>query len=278
MALTGVIYEQMGKVDSALNNYLQAIELGEHNPQLLQRTVQLLFAKQRYDEAQQLLRQFEQQQVNFSPDMNRLTASVALQKKEFDRAVETARKAAAGSKSHETHVWLGQVLGVVARQAKTDGQSKKAAELAAEAEKAFRRAVELEPKVAMTWVGLVQFLGASGAKDQANRQFRRPVRRFRQSRLPWPWLNAMRPCMTWMLPKGSMRRRWRQPPTTRQPYTPWPVFTFARESRRRPKKSLIASSTASWHPPRPICFGPGGNLPSSSPTAATTRTGKKAKN
>ena len=101
--------------------------------------------------------------------MNQLSASVALQEKEFDRAVETARKTAAGSKNYQSHLWLGQVLGVVARQAKADGQTKKAAELSAEAEKAFRYAVELEPKVATTWVTLVQFLSAGGAKEQAER-------------------------------------------------------------------------------------------------------------
>ena len=83
MALTGVVNGQMGKVDSALNNYLEAIELGERNPQVIQRAIQLLYAKQKYDEAHKLLGQFEQQQANLSPDMNRLTASVALQEKEF---------------------------------------------------------------------------------------------------------------------------------------------------------------------------------------------------
>ena len=118
VAMIGVVYGQMGKTDSALNHYQEAIELGERNPQVIQRTIQLLFAKQKYDEAHRLLQRFEPQKANFSPDMNRLTASVALQQKEFDRAVEAARKAAAGSTSYESHVWLGQVLGVVGRQAK----------------------------------------------------------------------------------------------------------------------------------------------------------------
>jgi tetratricopeptide (TPR) repeat protein len=169
VSLMGVVYGQLGKIDSALNTYQEAIELGERNPQIIQRTIQLLFAKQRYDDARRLLHQFEGQQANFSAGMNQLSASVALQEKEFDRAVETARKTAAGSKNYQSHLWLGQVLGVVARQAKADGQTKKAAELSAEAEKAFRYAVELEPKVATTWVTLVQFLSAGGAKEQAER-------------------------------------------------------------------------------------------------------------
>jgi tetratricopeptide (TPR) repeat protein len=166
VALTAIVYGQMGKLDSALNSYLEAIELGERNPQIIQRAIQLLFAKQRYDDANRLLHQFEQQTA-VSPDMNRLSASVALQQKDFDRAVETARKAAAGSKNYETHLWLGQVLSVVSRQAKADGHAKNAEALSAEAEKAFRHAVEIEPKITNTWVALIQFLSTEGAKDRA---------------------------------------------------------------------------------------------------------------
>jgi tetratricopeptide (TPR) repeat protein len=166
VALMGIVHGQMGKFDLALNSYLEAIELGERNPQVIQRAIELLYTKQRYDDANRLLHQFEQQMA-VSPDMNRLSASVALQQKDFDRAVETARKAAAGSKNCETHLWLGQVLSVVGRQAKADGHAKKAETLSAEAEKAFRRAVEIEPTVATTWVALIHFLHVGGEKDRA---------------------------------------------------------------------------------------------------------------
>jgi tetratricopeptide (TPR) repeat protein len=166
LALMGIVHGQMGNIDLALNSYLEAIELGDRNPQVIQRAIQLLFAKQRYDDANRLLHQFEQQTTS-STDMNRLSASVALQQKDFDRAVETARKAASESKNYESHLWLGQVLGIAGRQAKIDGQTKKAEALSAEAEKAFRRAVDIEPKIAMTWVALIQFLSAAGVKDRA---------------------------------------------------------------------------------------------------------------
>ncbi len=98
--MTGVVHGQLGKIDSALNDYLEAIELGDRNPAIIQRAIQMLFAKQRYEDANRLLHQFEQQRMNFSTDMSRLSTSLALQEKDFDRAVETARKAAAGSKDY----------------------------------------------------------------------------------------------------------------------------------------------------------------------------------
>ena len=90
--LTAGIYDEQGKPDLALKNYQEAIEMGEHDPAAVQRTVQILFQKQRYGEADRLLRQLDQQQVPFSPDMNRASAEAALHQGDFDRALETARK------------------------------------------------------------------------------------------------------------------------------------------------------------------------------------------
>ena len=164
------IYDEQGKPDLALKNYQEAIEMGEHDPAAVQRTIQLLFQKQQYGEADRLLRQLDQQQVPFSPDMNRASAEAALHQGDFDRALETARKsAAADSKRYQEQMWLGQMLSVIGRRAKAEGQTKKAEELLAEAEKALRRAVELEPKLPATWVALIQFLSSCDKEDQAEK-------------------------------------------------------------------------------------------------------------
>ena len=164
------IYDQQGKIDLALKNYLEAIEMGERDPGAVRRTVQLLFQKQRYADADRLLRQLEKQQVPFSPEMNRASAEAALHQGEFDRALDMARKAAAAeSKDYQEHIWLGQILGIIGRRAKAEGQVKKSEELLAEAEKALRHAVEMEPKIPATWVALIQFLSASDKEDQAEK-------------------------------------------------------------------------------------------------------------
>ena len=71
--LMAAIYDDQGKPDLALKNFREAIEIGGYDPAAVQRTIQLLFQKQRYDEADRLLRRLDQQQVPFSADMNRAT-------------------------------------------------------------------------------------------------------------------------------------------------------------------------------------------------------------
>ena len=163
------IYDQLGKTDSALKNYLEALDMGERNPGAVRRAVQLLFQKQRYADADQLLRQLEKQQMPFSADMSRAGAEVALRQGEFGRALDMARKAASSkSKNFQEHVWLGQVLSIIGRRAKAEGHAKESEELLGDAEKSLRRAVELEPKNPATWVALIQFLSASDAESKAD--------------------------------------------------------------------------------------------------------------
>ena len=84
------------------------------------------------------------------------------------RATEEIRQAVpADSKNGADQMWLGQLLGVVGRQAKEQGQSADAAELLGQAEKSLRRAVELEPKLPATWKALVVFYALSDEQDKA---------------------------------------------------------------------------------------------------------------
>ncbi len=169
LTLTARINDLQHKTDWALKNFLEAVELGEHDPQAIRRTLQLLFDKQRYADADRLLRELERQQLPFA-DVTQVSAEVAVHQGEFRRALDIARKAAAaGPKDYQEHLWLGQILGVVGHQAKAAGQTKPAEELLAEAEQALRRAVEIEPKVVGTWIALVQFFVADEAKDKAEK-------------------------------------------------------------------------------------------------------------
>ena len=166
--LAADIYYQQGKSNEALKNYLEAIDLGERNPAAIQKTVQLLFQKQRSADADQLLRRLERERGASSVDLSQASAAAALYKGEFSRAVEMARKAAShDSNDYQERLWLGQVLGFLGRRAKVEGQSSEAEPLLADAEKTLRRAVEIEPQAVETWVALVQFLSAGGKEDKA---------------------------------------------------------------------------------------------------------------
>ncbi len=172
--VTAGVYDALGKPDQALVNYREAIDMGERNPGAMLRLLQLLLQTRQYAEADKLVRQFDQEQgERLPPDIIRVGAEVALALGETDRAVEKARKAvSAESKNYPEQIWLAQVLGMAGRQAKAAEQDKKGEELLADAEKAVRRAVELEPKLPQTWVALVRFLAAVGAKDKAEKAIR----------------------------------------------------------------------------------------------------------
>ena len=55
-------------------------------------------------------------------------------------------------------MWLGRMLGSVGQEAKKQGRSNDASDLLAEAERALRQAVKLEPKLPLAWESLVGFL------------------------------------------------------------------------------------------------------------------------
>ena len=136
----------------------------------IQRTVQLLYQKQRYKDADRLLRTLEKEQLQYTPELNRTGAEVALHQGDFDRALEMARKAtAADSNNYREQLWLGQVLAIVGRRTKEENRTKEASDLMSEAEKALRRAVEIAPTVPATWVALIQFLSAGDAESQAEK-------------------------------------------------------------------------------------------------------------
>lgn len=166
--LAGDIYYQQGKLDEALKNYQQAIELGERSPAAIQKTVQILFRKQRSADADQLLRRLEQEQGPSAEELSQANAAAALYKGEFRRAVAEARRAAArDSDDYQDRLWLGQVLAFLGRRASAEGQPGETEPLLADAEKALRRAVAIAPQVVETWVTLVQFLSAGGKEDKA---------------------------------------------------------------------------------------------------------------
>ncbi|MGD0382519.1 MAG: tetratricopeptide repeat protein [Thermoguttaceae bacterium] len=157
----GTIYDQQNKSDQALKYYQEAIDMGEHGPAAIRRTVQILFQKQDYKNADKLLRQLDRLQVPFTPELTRLWVELLFQKGEFDLAVAKARQTVSEkSGEYKEHLWLGQILGIAARRAKMQKRDKDFTALAAEAEKSLRRAVELKGDVPEAWVSLVGFLSS----------------------------------------------------------------------------------------------------------------------
>lgn len=158
---------QQGNEDLATDQYLQAIDLGERSPRAIRRVLQLLYERQRYLEANRVIRLLQEHQSPFSSELSRLASEVSLRLDDFDRALELAQQAAKGSKDYRDHVWLGQVLSVAGQRVQKQPQGTEAAQRWAEAEKEFRLAVELAGNATDAWVALIQFFVRTGQKPKA---------------------------------------------------------------------------------------------------------------
>ena len=154
-------------MDAARENYLRAIELGDRSPGAFRRAVELLTAAGQYEQADQLVRRF-QNQILQSPQLQRLAVGLAFQAEDNQRALGIARQAiATDSQDYHDHLWLGQVLWTAAQRPRAAGQTEEADRLTDEADRAFQRAVTLGPNAPEAWVARVQFLAATDRKDAA---------------------------------------------------------------------------------------------------------------
>ena len=139
------IDEMQGNLEQAIVHYRRAIEQGERSTCVLRQLVQLLTKRQRFDEADRVMRQM-QEQAQLSPADEKLDIALLIQKNNFESAVSLMqKKTSADSKDYRDQLWMGQVLSANGRSSK-------------EAEQALRRAVALAEKVPDTWVALLQYL------------------------------------------------------------------------------------------------------------------------
>jgi tetratricopeptide (TPR) repeat protein len=149
------IDDLVGNQDGAIKSYLRAIELGLLAPDVIRRTVQLLFDRRRYDQADELIRKLQADGLaSGNPQLERLAAEVSLQANDRARALVQARNAIpVDSNDYRDHLWLGQILWAAGEPAK--------------AEPELRRAVELGGEAPDAWITLVQYLARTGRKEQA---------------------------------------------------------------------------------------------------------------
>ena len=165
--LAGRLYDRLGQVDPAIENYCQAIDMGEIGPATVRRAFELLYNRQRYAEADEMLRHLEQRQAVFFTELGRMASEVSMRLENLDRAVEISRQVADQSKDWADHLWLGELQGFLGRRALADQFPEQARICFLAGEKSLRRAVELGPEAPETWVGLIRFLASTGQKEAA---------------------------------------------------------------------------------------------------------------
>jgi tetratricopeptide (TPR) repeat protein len=149
------IDELSGNPDGAIKSYLQAIELGLLAPDVIRRTVQLLYDRRRYAQAGELMRRLQEKGLPAGDrQLERLAAEVSLQENDRASALAQAKKAIpADSRDYRDRLWLGQILWAGGEPA--------------QAESELRKAVELGGAAPDAWIALVQYLARTGKKEQA---------------------------------------------------------------------------------------------------------------
>jgi tetratricopeptide (TPR) repeat protein len=150
------IDDLLGREDAALANYLEAIQRGERGSLPLRRAVELLYTRQRYQEAYQILRELPRQTA-LSGDLQRVAAEVSLRAQDNEQALRLAEAAVAkDSTNYRDYLWLGQIYW-------SAGQPKKAGPM-------LYKARDLADQVPDTWVALILYLANNGQKEEAERE------------------------------------------------------------------------------------------------------------
>jgi tetratricopeptide (TPR) repeat protein len=176
--LDGDLCELEGRRDKALEKYQEAMEHGEMRLPVVRRVLQLLYEQHRYAEAHALLKKLPEPAVS-QTDLGRIAAELyAVSPDEVGgdetaaktKALQMARQSvAADAKDYRGQMWLGQL-------AARAGQ-------AAEAEAAFRKAVELADTVPETWASLVLFLARTDPK-RAEAELEKAKTKIARNQLP----------------------------------------------------------------------------------------------
>jgi cellulose synthase operon protein C len=162
--------ERAGNFDGAIDKYRQAVTLGQREPQVIRRVVQLLYERHRYAEAQDMLRHL-QEETPLGGDLGRLAAEVSLfSHQATEQTLELARKAVPADADPREQLWLGQILMSLNQPA--------------EAEKTLRRAAEQAGDLPETWVSLVSVLARTGQKEAAEEAIAQAQKKLPEKQAP----------------------------------------------------------------------------------------------
>jgi tetratricopeptide (TPR) repeat protein len=146
-----------GDLPAAIDHLQRASRMGPQNPAIIRQLVGLLYASNRFEEAQQAIARLGPEGLG---GFERITAEMELRSGNIDEAVALAeRSVSADSKNAGELLWLGQLL---SRSGKAD-----------QAEAALERAVEQGPNLAETWMALFNHQFASGKRRLAEKTLER---------------------------------------------------------------------------------------------------------
>lgn len=151
--LIGEIQEIRQDTSAAIEQYLEAIRLGEQSQNLVVRTLSLLLNSNRFNEADKLLRRMHESSGLFSDEMTRAEVRLSLQFGRMDDAKKAVEQLVKNSSQAQDPLWLGQVYATLKDLPAAEDQ--------------IRLAVKSHPEDARGWIALVQILVASKKVDEA---------------------------------------------------------------------------------------------------------------
>ncbi len=146
------IYELEHRRDLALEQYRRAFNLGNHDPEVVRRLVELHYERKEYTEAEAILRQLPEG-AEIPENLQQVAAEVSLQAGKLLKALELAEKAVHDdSKDYAKQMWLARVRWLAGKR-----------DLA---EHSLLLARDLAPEKPDAWIALVQLYTRTERLDQ----------------------------------------------------------------------------------------------------------------
>ena len=153
--LMASLYERLGDQKSAVEQFLDAVRLGERSPAVTSHTLSMLFNARRFEDAENLIKQLRETQSTFTSEMAQTEVDIALQLGRVDAAIQATEQLVRNSQNVVDPVWLGRVYGALGKYVQAEAQ--------------FRRAIQLDGKKSIAWMDLVKVLMLSKQPDTAMR-------------------------------------------------------------------------------------------------------------
>ena len=164
--LKGEICRQQGNNEDALEHYLQASIAGDQDLEFIRLLLQMLFERQRYQEAEQVIHRLDSSQTPMTPEIEKERPRSGPWG-DFDRALEIAERAYNPDPATTATRLARPGAETAGPRAQREGHPDKLPKIAAEAEDSFRRACQIAPNAAECRVELVQLLVATNQMEKA---------------------------------------------------------------------------------------------------------------
>ncbi|MFK8110867.1 MAG: tetratricopeptide repeat protein [Rubripirellula sp.] len=154
-ALAGNLHYLAEDEESAILRYLQAVDLGFRQPALLRRLINLLTERERFGEADSLIRRLRDGNRPFSPEMARIASEISAQLADLQQATRLASEAAEKSGTVNDWLWLANL--------------RELNDQPADAEAAYKIALGTAPKSPTVQLAYIGFLNRQSRLGEAKK-------------------------------------------------------------------------------------------------------------